>query len=134
MMSTIPRSINNNLNTGIIEKADGFTTDKNYYNGRDNLNAIHINCNVHSTAPADCINNNGCGWCGQSNTCVPGTSSGPLAPCLRNSFLYTNPPKDWNPLKASTLNILAKNERGNPLNHIVPEPNLSHATVFAPYN
>lgn len=145
MMDTIPRSLNNNLNTGNIEQADGvliyiyyikiqFITDKNFYNGRDNLNAIHLNCNVYSTAPADCVNNSKCGWCGQSNTCIPGTSSGPLAPCLRDSFLFTKPSVDWNPLKASTINILAKNERGQPLNHIVPEPNLNNVNQFKPYN
>ena len=111
-----------------------FITDKNYYNGRDNINAIHINCNVYSTEPGSCVNNSSCGWCGQSNNCIAGNSSGPLAPCLRSTFLFTNPPKDWNPLKAGHINILAKNKRGEPLNHIVPEPKLSNVDTFKPYN
>jgi hypothetical protein len=37
-------------------------------------------------------------------------------------------------LKANTINILAKNARGEPLNHIVPEPNLNNVNIFNPYN
>lgn len=83
--------------------------------------------------PNKCVNNSGCGWCGQSNTCIPGNSSGPLSACLRNSFLYTAPEKEWNPLKASSINVLALNARGEPQNHIVPEPSLNKVDVFNPY-
>jgi len=84
--------------------------------------------------PDSCVNNPKCGWCGQSNTCIPGNSTGPMAPCLRGTFLFSSPSKEWNPLKASTINTIAINARGEPLNHIVPEPSLNKVDVFKPYN
>jgi hypothetical protein len=132
-MDKIP--INLNIpNTGVIERANTFVTDKLYYNGRDNLNAKHLTCNVYSTEPHSCVHNINCGWCGQSNTCVPGSSSGPMGRCLYNTFLYSSPSPDWNPLKASTLNVLAVNEKGEALNHIVPEPYMNKVAINAPYN
>ena len=124
----------NNPYTGVMGTANGFITDKFYYNGRDNLNAIHINCNVYSTNPSSCVHNMKCGWCGQSNTCIPGTLSGPMAPCLRNTFLYTAPSSEWSPLRASSINTLAVNMKGEALNTITHEPNLSKANVWKPYN
>ena len=132
-MDKIPIHLNNPF-PGVMVKANGFITDKNYYNGRDNLNAIHMNCNVYNTTPADCVHNMKCGWCGQSNTCIAGTSAGPLGNCLRDSFLYTAPSAFWNPLKAGTINILAINKTGSALNHIVPEPNMNKVAIHAPYN
>ena len=132
-MEKIPIHLNNPY-TGVMAQADGFVTDKFYYNGRDNLNAIHINCNVYSTQPHSCVQNMKCGWCGQSNSCIPGSQSGPLAPCLRNTFLYTAPTSDWSPFKANTINTLAINEKGESLTHIVPEPTLGKVNVYAPYN
>lgn len=132
-MEKIPIHLNNPY-TGIIKNADGFVTDKFYYNGRNNLNAIHINCNVYSTEPSSCVHNMKCGWCGQSNTCIAGNQNGPLAPCLRGTFLYTSPSNDWSPFKASTINTLAVNQKGQTLTTIVPEPNLGKVNVFKPYN
>lgn len=132
-MDKIPIHLNNPY-TGVMATADSFVTDKFYYNGRDNLNAIHINCNVYSTEPSKCVHNMKCGWCGQSNSCIPGSSSGPLAPCLRNTYLYTAPSSEWSPLKSGTINTLAINEKGEPLNHIVPEPTMGKINVYQPYN
>jgi hypothetical protein len=132
-MEKIPIHLNHPY-TGVITNAVGFITDKNYYNGRDNLNAININCNVYNTQPASCVHNMKCGWCGQSNTCIPGTSAGPMGNCLRNTYLFSSPSAEWNPLKAGTINILAVNQKGVPLNHIVAEPNLNRVAVNAPYN
>ncbi len=117
-----------------MANADGFVTDKFYYNGRDNLNAIHINCNIYTSDPHSCVHNMKCGWCGQSNTCIPGSQSGPLAPCFRNSYLYSAPTSEWNPFKASTFNTLTLNEKGEPLISIVPEPNMSKIDVWHPNN
>lgn len=132
-MDKIPIHLNNPY-TGVMADANAFITDKNYYNGRDNINAIHVNCNVYSTVPADCVHNMNCGWCGQSNTCVPGTQAGPMGNCMRNTYLYTAPSDKWNPLKAGTINVLAINHKEEPLNHIVPTPNMEKYEVNHPYN
>jgi hypothetical protein len=132
-MEKIPIHLNNPY-TGVMANANGFITDKFYYNGRDNLNAIHINCNVYSTQPSACVHNMKCGWCGQSNTCIAGSQSGPLASCLRSTFLYSAPSSDWNPLKAPAVNILAVNQKGESQTTIVPEPTLGNVNIYQPYN
>ena len=58
-----------------------------------------------STVPSECVTNPRCGWCGDKNRCIEGTSRGPLAPCLQSTYLYNKPSSDWNPLRASTINI-----------------------------
>lgn len=87
-----------------------------------------------STNPSNCVNNSGCGWCGQSSSCIPGTSSGPMAPCLRNTYLYNMPSKMWNPLKAGTINTWTKNLKEEPLVGIVPSPDMNKIDTFKPYN
>lgn len=58
-----------------------------------------------STEPQACVHNPNCGWCGDKNSCIPGTFNGPLAPCLRSTYLFNSPSKAWNPVKAGTVNI-----------------------------
>jgi len=79
------------------------------------------------------VKQSGCGWCGDKNSCVAGTSSGPLAPCLRNTFLYSMPSAEWNPLKAGTINILAIDTKGKPQNILTPGPNMAKFDVNNPY-
>ncbi len=58
-----------------------------------------------STLPQRCVANPACGWCGDKNSCIPGTDRGPLAPCLRQTYLFNAPGSAWNPLRASQINI-----------------------------
>jgi hypothetical protein len=132
-MDKIPIHLNNPF-TGVFERANGFITGKNYYDGRNNLNAKHLTCNVYSSEPHSCVHNIKCGWCGESNKCIPGTSAGPLSNCLRNSFFYNSPSAEWNPFRGSTLNVLAVNKKGQALNHIVPEPDMNKVDVKNPYH
>ncbi len=76
-----------------------------YYDGSEHLNALHINCDTLSTNYAQCIENPHCGWCGDKHKCIDGTSRGPLAPCLRSTYLFNFPTKNWHPLRAGTINI-----------------------------
>ncbi len=133
MVEKIPINLNSPY-TGIMAEANTYATDKFYYDGSNNLSAIHVECDVYGTNPQGCVHNSKCGWCGDKSKCIPGTSSGPLAPCMRNTFLYTAPSANWNPLKAGTINILAIDEKQNPLIHITHEPNLSKTEVFSPYH
>jgi hypothetical protein len=79
------------------------------------------------------VKQSGCGWCGEKNACVSGTATGPLSPCLRSTFLYSMPTPEWSPLKAGTINILAVDSKGQPLNHLTPEPKLATIDVNNPY-
>jgi hypothetical protein len=80
------------------------------------------------------MHNSRCGWCGQTGHCIAGNINGPLAPCLRSTFLYTAPTPEWNPMKAGHINILAIDKRGIPQNHIVPEPNFNKIDSYNPYH
>lgn len=79
--------------------------------------------------PEKCVENQSCGWCGDRSSCIPGTSRGPLSPCLRNTFIFDNSSKNWNPLKASTINI---NHGGAVIQ--VPNPHMDEINVNKPYN
>ena len=109
-------------------------TNKFYYNGSENINAVHVDCNINTTNPSGCVHNSKCGWCGDKNSCVPGNRNGPLSPCLRNTFLYTAPSAEWNPMKAGTVNILAIDSKGIPQTHLTYEPNLKKADIYNPQN
>ena len=104
-----------------------------YYDGSNNLSAIHVDCNLWTTNAPSCVKQDGCGWCGEKNACVSGTSSGPLSPCLRNTFLYSAPTPEWTPFKAGAVNILAVDRQGKPQNVIVPEPSFKKVDVWSPY-
>jgi hypothetical protein len=82
-----------------------------------------------STLPQQCVSNPACGWCGDKNSCIQGTNRGPLAPCLRSTYLFNAPGTAWNPLKASTINI---NTEGK-LN-IVGHPDFNRAKSSGKYN
>ena len=69
------------------------------------MNSLHIDCNTLSTIPEACVNNGNCGWCGDKNSCIAGTFNGPLAPCLKSTYLFNAPSQNWNPINAGTINI-----------------------------
>ena len=102
---------------------------KYYYDGTSNLSSIHVNCDVLSTRPGTCVQNANCGWCGQRNSCVEGTSAGPLGNCLRSTYLYSKPSSEWNPLKAGTINIYGMLKSGGNAFILTPEPDLSKISV-----
>ena len=90
---------------------------------------MNVDCNVYSTVPDKCVNNASCGWCGDKTKCIPGTSRGPLSPCLRKTFIYKRISKKWNPLKAGTINI----NHGGAVTHTA-NPDMDRVYVNKPYN
>jgi len=129
IMAKIPQNLNTPF-TGVMGEATGVKSGgKFYYDGTSNLSAIHVNCNVMSTNPNACVHNANCGWCGSSNTCISGNAGGPMGSCLRNTFLYSSPSSDWNPLKAGTINIQGLNKSGGNAFILTPEPNLRNISV-----
>lgn len=130
--------MNANLNTGEIASPDAIIGNKFYYNGSDNLSAIHVECTAFNTNPTSCVGNSACGWCGASNTCVSGTpagpsNNGPIGACLRNTFLFTAPSDNWNPLQASTINLIVQDKKENTLIQKTNTPDLTKMDVWNPY-
>jgi len=130
MVQKLPLQMNNPY-TGIIREANEVrSVEKFYYDGTENLgSSIHVNCDVYSTIPNSCVHNSKCGWCGSSNTCIPGNSRGPLASCIRSTFLYTAPSDIWNPFKAGTVNIRAMDRKERSILTIAPNPDLRNVLV-----
>lgn len=83
----------------------------------------------------DCVKSSGCGWCGQNNSCIPGTASGPMAACLKNYYFKGAVPL-FNPLNAGTINIMARTADGhNAITNVgTPDMSLSRLDAFNPYN
>ena len=75
------------------------------------------------------MHNTNCGWCGSSSACISGNNRGPLANCLRSSYLYTAPSSDWNPLKAGTINVNAVDKKGESVLMITHTPDMSKVFV-----
>jgi len=54
----------------------------------------------------DCYRNKSCGWCAENNSCVAGNKEGPLSPCNKTSFYFSeNAEKNWSPQTAASINI-----------------------------
>ncbi len=75
-----------------------------------------------------CVTRPQCGWCGDKNKCIDGTSRGPLAPCLKSTFLYNKPTSDWDPLRAGTINIYTKRGEKDYL-HLAAHPDFNRVTT-----
>ncbi len=93
-----------------------------------------MNCSSYSLKPQLCVGNAQCGWCGQNNSCIPGTPSGPLAPCFKDTFLYSAQNPNWNPFRAGTVNIRAWDDKKRPQIIVAPTPDVQNMNVWAPYH
>jgi hypothetical protein len=59
------------------------------------LNKIDIKCKVY-TNPTDCVRQSSCGWCG-STGCISGNNVGPMEPCVKGQYIYSQPQPNWMP-------------------------------------
>jgi hypothetical protein len=131
---TLPTHLSPFPYTGEFGAADAETHNKFYYDGSLHLGKLaQVNCDVFLTNARACVNEKGCGWCGQSNTCIGASPLGPITPCARASFIYTLPSVDWNPLKAAPINIWGQSNDGHSLLTVTHEPELNQAPVAKPY-
>ena len=131
---TLPTHLNSFPYTGVFKTADTGIHNKYYYDGSLHLGQVaKINCELLTTQPRACVNEKGCGWCGENNKCIGASPLGPIQPCVRSSFIYTLPSVDWNPLKAAAINIHAQDNNGRSLLKVTHEPNLNEAFVARPY-
>lgn len=125
-----------NLNTpftGEIAEANGRVTNKFYYNGAEKLNVIKVDCGEFAKNPNGCFQSGGCGWCGETNSCVSGTPQGPNVKCIKDYF-FNKPSENWEPLKAGTMNFYVHDKKYEPLIHTTPTPDMSKINVDNTYN
>lgn len=131
---TLPEHLNYFPYTGVYGAAETGIHNKFYYDGSLRLGKVaQVNCDFYTTEPRSCVNQKGCGWCGENNQCIAASPLGPITPCIRSTFIYTMPSAEWNPLKAPAINILALDNNGNSLLGVTHEPNLKDAPVAKPY-
>jgi len=131
---TLPEHLNAFPYTGDFKTAETGVHNKFYYDGSLHLGKqAQIHCDMLTTQPRACVNEKGCGWCGQNNTCIGANALGPIMPCARASFIYTLPSADWNPLKAAPINLFAQDNNGRPLLQVTHSPDLTQAPVAKPY-
>ncbi len=133
-MERIPTNLNEKYGGEIITP-DTFSANKVYYNGSDNLSAIHVDCSSLTTNPRECVHLTGCGWCNEKKTCIPGSIEGPQIShsCLKNTFLFTAPSANWNPLRAGDINILTVDKQNRSQVHLTENPDMNNVNIYAPY-
>lgn len=130
----LPKRLNNFPYTGIWGSADVGIHNKNYYDGTLHLGSqANVHCGFYSTQPRSCVHKGGCGWCGETNKCIEASPLGPIAPCLRSTFLYNMPSPEWNPFKAPAINIHAVDKEGRSTLKVTHEPNLDLAYSNKPF-
>lgn len=71
---------------GPLESVEETPTPHDYYDGSLNINKVKVKCDIYSSL-SDCTHQSGCGWCGEKNGCIFGTSFGPLQPCVQSSYI-----------------------------------------------
>jgi hypothetical protein len=108
------------LNGGPAENIDEIPSPEDYYDGTIGLKITRKECTQYTTQPQVCLHQGSCGWCGSSNSCIPGNNLGPLAPCLRGTYRFTAPTVDWNPLPTNDVSVNRANVAGAQLTTIVP--------------
>src|SRR5690349_15177299 len=83
---------------GAAETVDEIPSVEDYYDGTRGLKTTMTTCQTYTTQPDVCMHMGSCGWCGSNSSCIAGNKNGPLAPCLRNTYRFSGPLPDWNPL------------------------------------
>ena len=79
-----------------MEVVDETPSESDYYDGSRNLNVVKIQCKLYGNTN-ECLKQSSCGWCGSTNSCILGNNIGPLQPCVKSSFMFSNPQPTWNP-------------------------------------
>jgi len=69
------------------ETAEAIPTTTQYYDGSSKLKHSRIKCRLFVTE-RNCLNQVSCGWCDETNACIPGSEAGPLLPCDAKKFRY----------------------------------------------
>jgi len=104
---------------GKIVSITELPSEIDYYDGSRKLRVDSITCNQWTTIPELCMKQSSCGWCGSSNTCIPGNNLGALAPCLAGKFFFSAPDQNFNLLSHNNYSITRKSVGGAQLTTLV---------------
>ena len=85
---------------------DEIPSPSSYYDGERKLNIIPVTCQFYSNR-SFCLNQSGCGWCGERNTCVSGNQFGPTEPCLSSTYVFTTGPPRMERIVQETVGPLS---------------------------
>jgi len=96
------------LSGGEIISVDELPSATDYYDGSRKLRITTTSCTKWTTLPDLCKGQPTCGWCASTNSCIPGNTSGPLAPCLAGRFFYSAPNPNFNLLSHDNYNLARK--------------------------
>lgn len=112
------------IETGVPENAVEMPTDDIYYDGQLGIRTETSFCNQFISKPQACTNQGNCGWCMGNGTCVKGTASGPSnnGDCLRGTYVFEAPNKDWNPISLPNTKVKRANIIGAQLTTVVEQP------------
>ena len=105
---------------GEITTVEEIPSVGDYYDGTMKFSSVTVSCNQWTTQREVCLNQKSCGWCGSSNSCIPGNNLGPLAPCLRGRYTFSEPSANWNPFDTKNVSISRRNVGGAQLTTIAP--------------
>lgn len=94
-------------------------SESDYYDGSRKLKITSTTCNQWTTLPQLCMKQSSCGWCGSTNTCIPGNNLGPLAPCLAGKFFFSAPDSNFNLLNHNNYSVSRKAVGGAQLTTLV---------------
>jgi hypothetical protein len=89
---------------GPVEVVEEIPSVTDYYDGGAKLNKITITCHIYAN-PTDCVHQSSCGWCGASNSCIAGTTLGPLETCEKTSYIFSAPNPNWRPQNIVNENV-----------------------------
>jgi len=86
----------------VVEAADTVSTNTDYYDGEKSLMQVSVMCSK-SQDKASCLSQESCGWCGSSNSCIKGTTLGPLEKCVKSSFVFYKEVNSFNKSESGEL-------------------------------
>lgn len=105
---------------GRITSADEIPSAADYYDGSIHMKTEVTVCSQWTTQKEACQSQGNCGWCGASNTCIPGNTNGPSIPCLRGTWEFADPKQNWNPYDSDKVVVTRRNVGGQQLTKMVP--------------
>ena len=100
-------------------KINQIPSEETFFDGTKSLKITKFSCGAYTTKEEVCLHQGSCGWCGSSNSCIPGNNLGPLAPCLRGTYKFTSPNSNWNPIQGQESQVSRANLGGAQLTTFV---------------
>lgn len=72
----------------VAKEAQDKKVSNDYYDGTKNLKYYSVLCSKLNENPKVCVEQEFCGWCYSSNSCIHGNENGPADSCLDRHFIH----------------------------------------------